>query len=97
MTNFSQLNNPIPFNQVGTNPWLFDSSANHLEDHATRIFRAERLVDVWTNRDPRHIHAVVRFRERECASLSITPTALRSLADAIYTERRSKASELIPL
>jgi len=54
------LKEPIPFDQVDSNSWLLDSSTN-LADYATRVFRAEILIDLWTNRDKRCLHAVVRL------------------------------------
>jgi len=53
------LKEPIPFDQVSSKPWLLDRSTN-LADHATRLFRAELLFDVWTDRDRRFLHAVLR-------------------------------------
>ena len=43
-----------------------------MEDHATHIFRAERLVDVWVERNPRHLHAVLRIvKPRASSALTI--------------------------
>ena len=54
------MNEPIHFDQVSSNPWLLDSSID-LADYATRIFNAENLFNIWTNRDTRHLHAVLRI------------------------------------
>ena len=55
---FPQLKEPIPFNQVDSNPWLLNVMTD-LTEHATRLFRAERLFDVWTDRNHRCLHAVI--------------------------------------
>jgi hypothetical protein len=55
---FFKLKTPIPFDKVSSNPWLRDSSTN-LEHYATRAFQAQSLVDVLTNRDRKHLHAVL--------------------------------------
>ena len=83
MTDFSQLKEPIPFDQVSSNPWLLEPSAN-LSDYAARVFRAEKLVDIWAKRDlTRHLHAVVRIGDR-CTPV---PFHLRRLVNSICTER----------
>ena len=55
-----QLKEPIPFSEVESNPWLLDPSTN-LRDYATRHFLAERLSDIWTNRDHKFVHAIARL------------------------------------
>ena len=54
------MKEPIPFSQVNANPWLLDSSTN-LADYATHVFRAERLLDVWTNREEKYLHAILHI------------------------------------
>jgi len=58
LTLFFQLKEPIPFDQIHSTPWLLDKSTN-LMDYATRLFRAEKLFDVWTTRDHRSLHAIM--------------------------------------
>ena len=55
-----QLKEPIPFDKVKSNPWLLDSSTD-LADYANQVFRAEKLLEVWANRDEKHLHAVLRI------------------------------------
>jgi len=52
---FFQLKEPIPFDQVASNPWLLDSSTN-LASYATHIYRVENLSN------PKHLRAVLRLR-----------------------------------
>ena len=57
---FFQLKEPIPFDKVDSNPWLLYTATN-LADYATKVFRAVKLRDVWTNHEENHLHAVLRI------------------------------------
>ena len=85
MTDFSQLKEQIPFDLVRSKSWLLEPTTIRLKDHATHLFKAEKLADVWTNPKARHLHAVVYVRER-CTSFTLAARD-RWLTPAIYIQK----------